>query len=304
MKRRALSITLTALGLAVPAAGPASATTATHPSSSPYTGMGTCPTGSAQLQNPGNELVGCVVSTVGGGSFTVGATTVAITQPMTVKFGIYWPKNGPSVSFPDGRISPVFSTVAPTDGVELSASPVTVPVLPGIPNILPGLTSVTVQIEAAGPVTGFAPTSAGEDYPVFKVPIKLHLESPLLGGSCFVGSDRAPIVLAPTAGTTSPPPPNKPVTGDAGNVTFARDPASVNLWNLDGTGARLVDDSFAVPGASGCGLFDTADWLVDEILGVPSAAGHNSVTQTGVASSVALDTGISDLINTIGAARG
>jgi hypothetical protein len=304
MKRRTLPIALTALGLAVPAIVPASSAAVASPASGPYSGMGTCPTGSPQLQSPDNALVGCVVSTVGGGSFTIGGTTVTLTQPMTVKFGVYWPNNGPTLTFPDGRVSPVFTTVAPTDGVELSAPPVTVPIIPGIPDILPGLTSVTVQIVAAGPITGFAPTSAGENHPLFKLPIKLHLQGSLLGPSCFIGSDRTPIVLAPTAGTTSPPPPNQPVTGNAGNVTFTHDPKSVNVWNLDGTGARLVDNSFAVPGATGCGLFDTADWLVDKILGVPSTAGHNAVTQNSVASSVALDTGISDLINTIGAARG
>ncbi len=46
-----------------------------------------------------------------------------------------------------------------------------------------------------------------------------------------------------------------------------------------GTGTKLVDNSFAAPGANGCGgiLYSWAvDPFVNSIVGVPSAAGTNT----------------------------
>ena len=239
-----LGIPAGAVLLAVAVAGPVSAATAP---TGIYSGMGTCPLASATMQDPNNGAVGCVVAVVNGGSFTIGGTVVTIpaSSPITAKFGVYWPNNGPTATFPDGSSSEIFSTVAPTDWKELSSAPIEVPI-PGLANFWPGVTSAFAQVELAGPITDFAPLADGENFPLFKLPIKLHLQNALLGPNCFVGSNSAPIVLEPTSGTTAPPAPNKPISGDPGTIGIQGDPNGFGSTVVGFTGASLVDNSLAV----------------------------------------------------------
>jgi hypothetical protein len=175
--------------------------------------------------------------------------------------------------------------------------------IPGLANFWPGVTSAITQIELAGPVTDFAPLAAGEDYPLFQLPIKLHLENVFLGPNCYVGSDSAPVVLQPTSGTTNPPAPNKPVSGNPGTISIQADPNGFSDAVVGFSGASLVDNSFAVPGASGCGLFGLFDPVIDSLFGLPSAAGHNTVTFASVQSSIAVDSSASDLAGAIAASE-
>jgi hypothetical protein len=113
---------------------------------------------------------------------------------------------------------------------------------------------------------------ASTDYKI-KLGLKIRLINPILGSHCTVGSDSNPIVLNFTTGTTSPPAPNTPITGEAATVVRSDPPPSIRS-------AKHVENSFAVPGAKGC-LFGggVADWLVNQIGGFPSAAGHNTMIQ-------------------------
>jgi len=278
-----------------------------HAAGSPtglYTGMGTCPLANAAMQSASNGAVGCVVAIVNGGSFTIGSNVVTIpsNSPITTKFGAVWANNGPTVTFDDGNTADIMSTVAPTDGVELTAAPIDVPI-PGISNFWPGVTSAITQIELAGPITNFTPLAAGENYPVFQLPIKLHLENAFLGSGCYLGSNSAPIILQPTTGTTNPPAPNKPITGNPGSITFDNDPNGYSDAIVGFSGATLVDNSVAVPGANGCGPFGLFNGIVNSLFGLPSAAGHNTVTFNGVNTTFAVDTSISDLTSAIGASE-
>ena len=49
-----------------------------------------------------------------------------------------------------------------------------------------------------------------------RLPLKVHLENPFLGSSCYVGSSSSPIIWNLTDGTTKPPLPNKAITGSGG----------------------------------------------------------------------------------------
>jgi len=300
LRRGRISV-LSAVLLAAATAGPAG--DASQPSG-PYTGMGTCPLHSSQLLSSANGSVGCVVATVNGGNFTVGGIVVPLpaTSPITVKFGMYWPENGPVATFEDGNEADIFSTVAPTDGRELTASALNVPI-PGISNFWPGVTSAITQIELAGPITNFTPLSAGENYPLFRLPIKLHLLNAFLGLNCYVGSNSSPIILQPTAGTTAPPAPNHPITGDPGTIGIAADPNGFGAAIVGFTGATLVDNSYGVPGANGCGIAGSANWIVNLLFGLSSASGHNSTTFANLSSSIAVDTSISDLTSAIQATQ-
>lgn len=260
----------------------------------PYTGLGDCPLRSATLHDPTNLQVGCVVSLTNSGSVTIAGTKVPLTSPITLQFGVYWPASGPVVNFPDGAQANVYNTVAPADGRELVANALQVNI-PGIANIIPGVTSVFARVQLAGPITQFVPLAAGESFPVFNLPIKIQLVNALLGLTCYLGSNSHPIVLHPMTGTTSPPAPTPPLTGDPGTIDAVPDPNGHNTIVASFTAATLVDNTFAVPGATGCGLLGALDPLVNSAFGLPSAAGRNSVIFSQNNTSLALSATIDDL---------
>ncbi len=113
-----------------------------------------------------------------------------------------------------------------------------------------------------------------------KLPIKVHLEHSVLGSKCYVGSNTNPINLNLIIGTTSPPPPNEPISGHAGEF-FADEPAFVFGFK----DIKYVDNSFAAPGANGCvlTLFGfipiSINGLVNTQSGLPSPAGTNETIQ-------------------------
>ena len=104
------------------------------------------------------------------------------------------------------------------------------------------------------------------------MPLKLHLSNPLIGSSCYIGSNSHPVQVDLITGTTSPPPPNRPISGQVGPGSF--EPPSTFMHSGD----INVDNAFAIPGASGCGLLGILDPLIDLRLGLPSAAGSNTLS--------------------------
>lgn len=116
--------------------------------------------------------------------------------------------------------------------------------------------------------------------PAVTLPVKVHLENPFLGPSCYIGSSSNPITLKLTDGTTSPPAGTAPISGSTGTTTTNSDGTVVNQ-----VGLKLVDNTFSVPAASNCGYL-----LLDKLLitagvnlreGLPSAAGNNVATLQG-----------------------
>jgi hypothetical protein len=104
------------------------------------------------------------------------------------------------------------------------------------------------------------------------VPVKVRLVNTLLGMDCHIGTNSRPVVLNLITGTTSPPPPNRPITGRVGTTGFIPPNIITVTNNLN------VENSFAVPGASSCGLgLGLINSLVNLRLGLPSAAGNNSI---------------------------
>lgn len=291
MRRLALvcAVALSALaGAVVPTAAAAAP-------GGPYTGMGNCPLTSSAMKNTSNLQVGCVYAKTGGGSFTIGTTTVPLTAPIVLQFGVYWPASAPTVDFPDGSSANVYSVVPAPFGRTLTTTPLQVPI-PGIGNIIPGVTSVFAQVELAGSITRFVPLATGEDYPVFVLPIKLRLINALLGLTCYLGSDSNPLILRPTTGTTHPPAPNTPITGDPGVIDVVADPHGYQSVIASFGNASLVDNAFGAPGATGCGLLGSLNGLVNLAFGLSQAgAGHNTAVLSGTSTSLAIDPSISDL---------
>jgi hypothetical protein len=103
------------------------------------------------------------------------------------------------------------------------------------------------------------------------VPVKVRLVNLLLGMDCHIGTNRNPIVLNLITGTTNPPPPNRPISGRIGEAEF--DGRAIII-----RGNVNVENSFAVPGATECGLgLGLINTLVNLKLGLPSASGNNSI---------------------------
>jgi hypothetical protein len=158
--------------------------------------------------------------------------------------------------------------VAPASGPTLTGKPVPVPGGLFGTNLPYGLNTVTATVEQAGPIAF--------DYNSFDItaPVRIKFANPLLGSGCAIGSAASPITLHLTLGTTAPPTPNLPVSGQIGTISV---PPGTNFAV---TGNTHVDNAFAVPAASGCGVIASTQvtQLINRNLGLPSAAGHNSAS--------------------------
>ncbi len=145
-----------------------------------------------------------------------------------------------------------------------------------------GLTGVNAVTELARPASEIQINKnnlVNQEGVDLSLPVKIRLENPLLGSNCYIGSANNPIVWNLTTGTTSPPPPNTPITGKVGKISFTENFEIVNI-----TGNSSVDNSFAAPKATGCGGF-LVELLLDPIInskiGLASAAGKNTAILNG-----------------------
>jgi len=236
------------------------------------------------LNNP--EAPFCIVAKTESGEFSIGKEKVPITNPITLQGGV--------ANF----LEPNEKFYAAENGNTLTKSPQKVPGgLTGlvkcneISNFLErlaceavfenGLTGVTATTELAGPASSIgvhAEALLHDSGIALSLPLKIHLENPLLGNSCYIGSNAHPIVIEFTPATTSPPPPNEPITGKAGELSGNE--AGTIVFNK---GNELVNNSYPSPGAEGCGgIFSfLIDPIVDSKLGLPSAAGKNTAILSG-----------------------
>jgi hypothetical protein len=245
-----------------------------------YAKFAKCP-----LTNPSVNT--CVFAETTGGIFTMGSKTVPVKNPVVLQGGIE--ANGTA------ELRPFF---AASDGNTRSKTAQPVPGgLTGVtapswwPQILQdlfnetinnGFTGVTATVEIAGPVSGVklsANAALSGVGTALTFPVKVKLSNPFLGSNCYIGSNSNPIKVNLTTGTTSPPPPNTPIDGSTGEFLFLEGGNLIGQKNN-----KLVDNSFAAPGANGCGgiLFSWAvDPFVNSIVGVPSAAGKNTAILEG-----------------------
>jgi len=140
----------------------------------------------------------------------------------------------------------------------------------GIEFPIPG-NAVLAIAQLAGPASAVE-IALGIPVTTIRLPVKVKLENPILGSNCYIGTNSNPSTVNLTTGTTNPPPPNTPISGSIGEISAEGEPPVLKL-----TGATSVDNAFAVPGASGCGLLGIVDPLVNLRLRLPSAAGNNAM---------------------------
>jgi hypothetical protein len=217
------------------------------------------------LSNP--DVTACINASTSSGEFTVGSRTVPIKHTIRLQGGLAENSETGAVTF-----------VGAANGETLSKTPQTVP--GGLVGIEGLGGEVTATTELAGPADsiGISETALlDETGTALSLPIKVKLSNPILGNSCYVGSNAHPIMLELTTGTTSPPKPNSPIKGARGEVALTGEYDIVNFVKNS-----LVNNSFAAPGVQGCGLIPfLVDPIVDLDLAVPAPAGHNTAVLDG-----------------------
>jgi hypothetical protein len=241
----------------------------------------------AQCPYSNLEVKKCIVAVTNSGEVVLGSKKVPIVNPVTLQGGY-----GEAIEEKEGAEFSKF--YAASNGVTLSKAPQPVPGgLAGIVNCKEikdfflriscevtfenGVTGLNSTLELARPASEIRISEnnlAGESGTAMQLPVKFHLENPFLGSSCYVGSSSSPVIWKMTTGTTSPPPPNTPITGTPGIAEFLEEGSVLAL-----KGARLVDNAWAAPGTNGCGGF-LVELILDPIInsasGLPAAAGRNT----------------------------
>jgi hypothetical protein len=232
----------------------------------------------AQCEYENPEVTDCIDWTWNTGTLQIGSKTIPIVNPITFQ----------------GSYVPEMDFLGATNGETLSQTPQPVPGgLAGVtaPTSWPewlqeafneqietGLTGVNATVELAGPTAGLTNATLSTENLIFeegaalRLPVKIHLDNPILGNECYLGSNSEPIQLNLTTGTSGA------LKGSAGELMF-----NEAFTLIDLTGVRLVDQTFTVPSANGCGgeLSEYLDPLVDSIFGTPAGVGENHAVLEG-----------------------
>jgi hypothetical protein len=243
---------LTALALTAIFATAANAATPAPP----YQDFAGCP---SEAENP--EVAQCQKYEFTGGHINFGNRQVPVTNAITLRGGIE-AESGNFVFNDEGGMTAAQQTV-----------PGGVIGMTGL-KWLDEFSGKALQLHATVELAGQPGNIFGES---FLVPVKLHLESPLLGKGCYIGSNASPINLNLTTGTTNPPAPNQPITGQPNSRLT---PEASRPEVRTGINGLFVDNAYAAPAASGCrlevgGFTLSLDSLVNAAYKLPAAAGTN-----------------------------
>jgi hypothetical protein len=276
----ALAVAGLASSVAAQPASVAGTTTVRGPGYPPpggiYTPFTNCP-----LNNPvmheAISFSACVRGAATSGSITIGNITTPVMHPVDVQFGFLQPPNllptqyAPVVPPLAGLSSqlvaaPELVPESLTTALGCPSSDATVENLCQKAQTLGGkYQKIFAVAQSAGAITNFALFS-------WTQPVKFKLVNPLLGNSCYIGSDGNPVVVNPQLSVTS--------------IQFLPDPnptAHPDTFVLAAQ-ASASDTTFSVAGVTGCGPGGVANIAVDEAIdtsaGLPATSG-NSLTLTG-----------------------
>lgn len=233
----------------------------------------------AQCPFTNTEVKKCIYAKTESGEVVLGNKKVPIEKPVVLQGGTLKPVEGTA------------GFVAAANGETLTKAPQNVP--GGLLGIVPdasspflvkalikfflenSLTGVNSTLELAKPaseITLNETSLIGEEGTAMKLPVKVHLENPFLGKSCFVGSSTSPVIWNLTTGETKPPAPNTKIHGASGLLEFFEEGRVAEL-----KGTKLVDNAWSAPTASGCG--GILSFLVTPIINAQlgtTTAGHNT----------------------------
>jgi hypothetical protein len=282
-RRATLSVVALLASLAVLVSASSALATEHHPKGD-FAQFNQCP-----LSNPATNF--CIFAQTESGEFIVGKKTVPIKNTITLQGGFHLvlneeleivgtefigAENGVTLSDPGqsvpGGLAGLVNCYEISNFFERLACELI------FENKLTGVTATT-QLAAPASSIGISVQNLIEATgTALSLPVKVKLDNPLFGSSCYIGSNAAPIPLPLTTGTTSPPEPNKPIKGKVGTVE-SKDEFALTIIKEN----SLVNNSFAAPAAEGCGgIFSfLIDPLVNGKLGLPAAAGHNTAILNG-----------------------
>jgi hypothetical protein len=247
-----------------------------------------------------NPAVGsCLKSVTTGGSFKLGSSTVPITAstPVTFQGGFNVNDDFTTTFFPAVGADTLSKTKLKVPGGLVGLVDTG-----GFSGLLISLFNAAVasvnDVYATAELVG----PAKFDYfnyfflsgPAVTLPIRVHLENPFLGSNCYIGSSSTPITLNLTDGTTSPPAGTAPITGYAGDASTTPDGGVATATNV-----KLVDNTFPVPAATGCGYLILDQLVITAAVnlkeGLPSAAGNNVAIMQGT-TQIASRQGVQDSV--------
>lgn len=258
--------------LTVAALVPAASAGAQAPAN-PWTPHANCPVDAPEMLTapPSSFGTGCVSSNSPNGRIKIGRTSLA-TRATTLQFGLSGadpanPGRGLIVPAADGRTL-VSDPVKVPGGVLGLMCPANNPIVASLCRRVVdlGINRITATVELAGAPSRFNATGAlVPGIPLLDLPVKIHLKNPLLGARCYIGSNPKPIVL-------------RPETVTRGAVRSVPEPNGFTVLMLQIEGSILGDDSFAVPGATGCGPLGIANAEINRRQGLPSPSGRNELT--------------------------
>jgi hypothetical protein len=240
----------------------------------------------ANCEYKNTEVKKCIVATTESGEVVLGKKKVPIEKAVVLQGGF-------------GKAVEKFSKFyGATNGITLSKAPQNVPggLLGIVPEAeSPALVKALIKFFLENKITGLNSTLelaksasdiriselnlAGEEGTALELPVKVHLENPFLGKNCFVGSSSSPITWKLTTGTTSPPGPNKAITGFGGEGELLEEGAVLKLKNN-----KMVDNAWSAPKATGCGgiLAFLVNPIVNTQLGTITAGNNTAILNNTV----------------------
>jgi hypothetical protein len=229
-----------------------------------------------------SEVRKCLDSLTVGGKIILGKKETPIESTVTLQGGYSKPNA-------ETHIAKFFEA---TNKITLSKTPQNVP--GGLLGIVPpesspplvkllskfffenSITGVKATLELAKPASEIQISEfnlLNEEGLALKLPVKVRLENPFLGSSCYVGSSSSPMIWNLTTGTTKPPAGFTPIHGSVGELEGKEEDEIIELL-----GNELVENDWTAPEATGCGgiLSFLVDPVIDAELGLPAKAGVSS----------------------------
>ena len=136
------------------------------------------------------------------------------------------------------------------------------------------LTGVNSTLELSKPASEIKVSEnhlAEEEGIALELPVRVHLENPFLGKSCYVGSSSSPIWFKLTTGKTA----DGKLKGAGGELELFEEGSVLQLKNV-----VLVDNTWSAPAASGCGgiLSFLVNPIINGQIGLPASSGKNAAT--------------------------
>lgn len=271
--RRTAIVMLAAAAASLALVTPASAQAAAPTLAGAWAPLNRCPVDDAAMLAADGVTVAalCVSSTATSGTFSIGDTPLT-TGVTDLQMGLLNRTGTYSVVAPSGGAI-VGAPVAIPGGLLGLMCPSTIPFISDICRQVENspLNEIIATIQPAGAPSDFnLAAGLGVGQPIVTLPVKIKLDNPFLGSNCYIGSNSSPIVLKP-ANTARP-------TGRV--VRFNADgtpSATGEMGYVSLSGASQADSTFAVPAATGCGLFGILSGAVNDRQGLPSPAGSNSM---------------------------